>query len=147
MRIPGARSLSPAARSGVSTFLTLLLGSGGCSFLIGAELSDKPEEVTGAGGGGGQSGAGATTTSAQTTSGPSGGSSSSGDIATSVASGMNASAGSTGSGGMMCSSDLADCDGKPENGCETNIKTDTKNCGSCQHKCAKPMECKESTCE
>ncbi|MEO5730944.1 MAG: hypothetical protein ABI134_25000 [Byssovorax sp.] len=151
MRTPGACSLSRAARSGVSTLLALLLVSGGCTFLVGAQLSDKPEEATGAGGGGGQGGAAATTTSAQTTSGPSGGSSSSGDTTTSVASGMNVGVGtsvssSAGSGGMMCSTDLADCDGKPENGCETNIKTDPKNCGSCLHKCAKSQSCKESKC-
>jgi hypothetical protein len=131
MRIPGARSLSRAARSGLSPLFALLLGSGGCTFLVGAELSDKPEEATG---GGGQGGADAASTSAQVTSGPS------------VASSTGV-AGSTGSGGMMCSKDLADCDGMPENGCETNIKTDAKNCGACRHKCDKSESCKESECD
>ena len=48
---------------------------------------------------------------------------------------------------MTCSMDLADCDGKPQNGCETNIKTDRKNCGSCKHECEKSQDCNESQCE
>src|SRR6185369_7330185 len=124
MQIPGAGPLSLAARAGLSTLFAALLGAGGCSFLVRSELADKPEETTGAGGGGGQGGAGATSTSAQMSSGAS-------------VAGSTGVASSTGPGGVMCSKDLADCDGKPENGCETNIKTDRKNCGACKHECDK----------
>ena len=126
-------------RSGLPSLLAALLGSGGCTLLVGAQLSDKPEEATGAGGGGGQVGDTAASSSAQMSSGPSVGSSS-------VGSSASASS-SAGSGGMMCSKDLADCDGKPMNGCEINIKTDAKNCGACGAVCFKPKTCNESKCQ
>lgn len=139
MRTSGARSLSRAVRSGLPSLFATLLGSGGCTLLVGAQLSDKPEEAAGAGGSGGQAGDTAASSSAQMSSGPSVGSSSVGSSA-SVGS-------STGPGGMMCSKDLGDCDGKPANGCEINIKTDSKNCGACGVVCNKPQSCKESKCQ
>jgi hypothetical protein len=141
MRTTGARFPSRPARSGLPSLLAVLLGSGGCTLLVGAQLSDKPQEPTGAGGGGGQAGDTAASSSAQVSSGPGVGSSS-------ASVGSSASAvSSTGPGGMMCSTDLADCDGKPMNGCEINIKTDSKNCGACGLVCLKPKSCNESKCQ
>ncbi len=34
-----------------------------------------------------------------------------------------------------CSMGYGDCDGKPETGCETNLVTDSNNCGACKHAC------------
>jgi len=34
-----------------------------------------------------------------------------------------------------CNSGFANCDGNPSNGCETNVNTDTNNCGTCGHEC------------
>ncbi len=35
----------------------------------------------------------------------------------------------------VCSAGTADCDGNPNNGCETNINASTTNCGACGTKC------------
>jgi hypothetical protein len=35
-----------------------------------------------------------------------------------------------------CNAGYADCNGDPKDGCETNIATDTKNCGACNTPCA-----------
>lgn len=142
MRTSGARSPSRASRSVFPSLLAVLLGSGGCTLLVGAQLSDKPQEATGAGGSGGQAGDTAVSSSAQMSSGPVTGSSSSAGVGSSAS-----VASSTGPGGMMCSMDLGDCDGKPTNGCEINIKTDSKNCGACGVVCVKPKTCKEFKCQ
>jgi hypothetical protein len=34
-----------------------------------------------------------------------------------------------------CNKWYGDCDGKPSNGCETDLKHDDKNCGSCGNEC------------
>src|SRR6185295_8978042 len=37
-----------------------------------------------------------------------------------------------------CPTGKADCDGNPDNGCETQIYTDSKNCGGCGSVCSLP---------
>jgi hypothetical protein len=37
-----------------------------------------------------------------------------------------------------CNAGYANCDGLPGTGCETNLKTDSKNCGSCGNVCPVP---------
>lgn len=45
---------------------------------------------------------------------------------------------------MTCDDGLDDCDEKPENGCETNVKSSASHCGSCGEKCH--GICKDGTC-
>lgn len=37
-----------------------------------------------------------------------------------------------------CNTGFADCDGNPNNGCETNLQDDEKNCGECSKSCVLP---------
>src|SRR5262249_40287544 len=37
---------------------------------------------------------------------------------------------------LSCGGTLADCDGDPANGCETDLATDPANCGACQASCS-----------
>jgi hypothetical protein len=49
----------------------------------------------------------------------------------------------------VCVGTFADCDSLAANGCETNIATDSNNCGACGNKCALPNAtpaCTSSTC-
>ncbi len=52
---------------------------------------------------------------------------------------------------IVCDAGLADCDGDPDNGCETNIESDVQNCGSCGSTCMTPPDamtyCAEGTCQ
>jgi len=41
----------------------------------------------------------------------------------------------------QCSSGYSDCDGKVENGCETDLMSDDENCGSCDNACAASESC------
>ncbi len=47
---------------------------------------------------------------------------------------------------LTCRPDRANCDGKAENGCETQIESDAKNCGACGVSC-KGRGCKGGLCE
>jgi hypothetical protein len=95
---------------------------GGCTLIVGGALSDKPSE--GAGGQGGEGGA-----------------------SSSVSASSSAAQSSSGAGGFMCAPDTANCDGLWINGCETKLKSDSKNCGACKNVCEEGKHCKESKCQ
>ena len=50
----------------------------------------------------------------------------------------------------VCDSNFGDCDGQPRNGCETDLRTSTANCGACNHSCstanASNAACVDSQC-
>jgi hypothetical protein len=125
--------------------LVVALGAGGCSLLIGAQLSGKPAETTGAGGSGGE--AGATTGAHDTTGAGTGGMAGTTGIGTGgTEAGMGGDRGSGGSA-PTCPEGTADCDGNPANGCETDLKHDPKNCGACGHTCGPPAHCAGGSCK
>lgn len=39
---------------------------------------------------------------------------------------------------LVCTAPAADCDGKPANGCETNLSTALQHCGTCSNACSSP---------
>jgi hypothetical protein len=95
------------------------IGSGGAAGSSGGSGGTTP--AGGSAGSGGSSGSGGT-----------GGSSGSGGVA-----GTTASGGASGAAGAApCTSESADCDQNPDNGCETKIATDPKNCGACGRACS-----------
>lgn len=52
-------------------------------------------------------------------------------------------------GSCPCIGSLADCDGNPSNGCETNLDTDVLHCGACGIACTAPqanMACVDGVC-
>ncbi len=115
--------------------LVSLAAAGGCTLLVGAELSDKPAETAADGG---EGGSGASTSSGPTSSGgPSSGGPSSGG----PSSGGSTSGGSTSSssGALMCPPNMANCDGIPAHGCDVNLQNDPEHCGSCANVCKPPM--------
>jgi hypothetical protein len=124
-------SRRPDRRSSIQVIPAAIvaLSAGGCSLLIGSELSGKPEQATGAGGGGGEA---ASTTGAGGKPAGNGGS--------------NGTASST-SSGAMCPMFTADCDGNPMHACTTNLKNDPKNCGACGVVCMPPGGCVEGKCK
>lgn len=83
----------------------------------------------GAGSGGATTGGAAGTGAGGTTGGSAGLAGSSG--------GVSGSSGQAGSTSATCSATQVDCDGKPDNGCETSLKTDAQNCGACGKVCVK----------
>lgn len=96
------------------------ISGGGCTLLVGTQLSDKPSEGAGGGGGGGSSTASESTSAAQS---------------------------STSTGGLVCKPGTANCDDDPLGGCETKLMSDSKNCGACKKVCKSDEHCKEGTCE
>ena len=56
-------------------------------------------------------------------------------------------AGNGGAGGGGCADGLADCNGKPEDGCEQGIAKDPLNCGSCAHECPNKQACVAGKCD
>jgi hypothetical protein len=51
---------------------------------------------------------------------------------------------------VRCNPPYADCDGRANNGCETNTQTDVNNCGACGTRCSLPNatnSCVNSTCQ
>ena len=99
--------------------LVSLLAAGGCTLLVGAELSDKPAETAADGG---QGGSGTSSSSGPASSGPSSG-------------------GPTGSssGALMCPPNMANCDGIAAHGCDVNLQNNPQHCGSCTNVCKPPM--------
>lgn len=67
------------------------------------------------------------------------------------AAGTGGTAGAAGTGGATCGLGKADCDGKPDNGCESTLASDAANCGMCGKKCATAMNadgvCVSSACK
>jgi hypothetical protein len=100
-------------------------GAGGAA--AGASGEGGSAGAGGTAGAGGKAGAGGTAGLAGT-SGTGGAAGASGAAGAAGAAGGSAGAG--GAGGM-CSAGTADCDQSATNGCETNIATDTQNCGGC----------------
>jgi hypothetical protein len=47
----------------------------------------------------------------------------------------------------VCTGTFKDCDGNPNNGCETNFQTDNNNCGNCGVKCTGGETCQAGTCK
>jgi hypothetical protein len=51
---------------------------------------------------------------------------------------------------VRCNPPYADCDGRANNGCETNTQTDVNNCGACGTRCSLPnatSACVNSSCQ
>lgn len=46
-----------------------------------------------------------------------------------------------------CNAGFSNCDGITSNGCETNINTDSNNCGSCGHQCPPGTSCVNGICQ
>lgn len=116
------RTLSSRVRTAWAVLaLCAAASSGGCSLLVGGQLSEKPLEADGAGGGGG-----ASSTDSQTSS---------------------SAAQSSSTGMFMCPKDTLDCDGKLWDGCEIHILTDNNNCGACGNECQDGKHCKGGKCE
>ena len=115
----------------------LALSAGGCSLLIGSELSGKPAATSGAGGSGGEPGV--TTGAGGTGNGgkPAG---AGGGV------GPGGPASSSG-GGPTCPKGTADCDGNPMNACNTDLKNDPRNCGACGVVCQPPEDCQGGKCK
>ena len=148
MRGEGTIGRRAAGRELHAALIAMLL-SGGCSLLVGSELSGKPAEAT-SGGAGGQGESSAQSSSVQVGSGPAtsagGAGSSSAAGPSSSSAGPSSSSASAGSGGPMCPDDVADYDGKTENDYETDLATDKHNCGVCNHKCMGGEKCNQKQC-
>ena len=114
-------------------FLMFAATSGGCTLLVGENLSDTPSEADS--GAGGQGSGGAATT------GPSSGAAQSSSAQSSSAQS------STGAGGLTCPENTANCDNNFSNGCEKHTDIDNKNCGACDNECKKGTHCMIGTCQ
>lgn len=110
-----------------AVFFLSILATGGCSLMVGAELSDKPADT----GGGGAGGDGASSTTAHSSS-----------------SSTTTTAQSSSSGELMCAPNTANCDVIAAHGCNVNLMTDPANCGSCHTACKGPMaHCAGGSCK
>jgi hypothetical protein len=49
--------------------------------------------------------------------------------------------------GILCSAGFGNCDGMLANGCEANLATDTKNCGTCGNACVVGDMCVNGVCQ
>ncbi len=47
---------------------------------------------------------------------------------------------------LTCPSGYGNCDGNPNNGCETNLNTSSSNCGSCGNQCPADQNCSSGQC-
>ena len=47
---------------------------------------------------------------------------------------------------IACDPGVADCDGSLSTGCETNVASDARHCGACDHACAAGQHCVASVC-
>ena len=45
-----------------------------------------------------------------------------------------------------CNSGFENCDGEPKNGCETNLNSDSGNCGACGNACSEAEFCAQGLC-
>lgn len=142
---------------------TLLLVTGallvtGCSLLIDAQLDEK-----GASSGSGGQGGGLTSSSTSSSSSSSASTSAGATMTTSAAQGSSGSSGGCGPACVLanamsdcvdgkcvisaCDSHFADCDLKPETGCETNLNNDAEHCGACDHPCSGGDLCAGAKCK
>ena len=48
---------------------------------------------------------------------------------------------------QSCKLGFADCDGKPDNGCEADLNRDPNNCHDCGQKCTEPTTCVNGSCQ
>ncbi|AUX25543.1 uncharacterized protein SOCEGT47_060900 [Sorangium cellulosum] len=164
MRSPGVKLHAVRGLGDVLLLLSALaaaLGGGGCSALIGAELSDKADGTGGVGGQGGQSlqgdggdldrpdrdGRGEATSSGDGQTASSGAGGGSDDLENDEDEGDGESASGGAGGGLTCPDHRADCDGDAENGCETRLKNDPDHCGSCGNACSDDSRCHQGECE
>ncbi len=125
MLVSGSRHPSSRARSARICLAVAVaaVSGGGCTFLVGSELSDKPTE--GDGGQGGKASTASQSSSAQSSSAQS----------------------SSGTGWLMCKPDTADCNGFLLDGCEVKLKSDARNCGTCKHACPVGDKCEDGACK
>jgi len=49
-------------------------------------------------------------------------------------------------GGSTCAVGMADCDGDPKNGCETDTRSSATHCGACGRTCGGTASCEQSEC-
>jgi hypothetical protein len=129
--VRAALSISISISISISAFAVVaaaMTGGGGCTLLVGDQLSDKPSE--GAGGAGGQ-----------------GGGSSTASQSSSAAQSSSSSSSSSGMGGLVCKPDTANCNGFLLDGCEAKLQSDPKNCGACKKVCQIGKPCKDGKCE
>jgi Stigma-specific protein, Stig1 len=68
-----------------------------------------------------------------------------GTVCPAVANGMPVC--TRGSCGFACSSGWANCDGNKANGCEANLNTDPRNCGTCGTVCSSGATCVSGRCQ
>ncbi len=47
---------------------------------------------------------------------------------------------------QSCELGFADCNGKPNDGCEVDVRSDPANCGDCNQACASMFACQQKTC-
>ncbi|MGK4000162.1 hypothetical protein [Sorangium sp. So ce1024] len=152
-----------------------VLGPGGCSLLIGAELSDRPDETADAGGeggagdgsgggdlsrigvgsGGGDEGDGGSGGGDEGDGGSGGGDegdggSGGGDEGDGGSGGGDEGEGEGGSGGAgggaICHGHFADCDGDAARHCETNLWNNDAHCGACGNRCPEGTDCRNGEC-
>lgn len=132
------------------------LGPGGCSLLIGAELSDRPDETADAGGEGGAgdgSGGGDLSRIGVGSGGGEGRSASAGGAGAGGAGGGSGGGGDEGEGGSggagggaICHGHFADCDGDAARHCETNLWNNDAHCGACGNRCPEGTDCRNGEC-
>jgi len=110
-------------------------GLASCTYDFDAPFAFTPGAGGAGGGAAGGGGAGGTTTSSSSSGSSSSSSTGEGGSSTSSGTGGTASGGGSGGGGA-CEPPADDCDGNPQNGCETNTDTDIAHCGGCNQPCA-----------
>ncbi|WP_438015559.1 hypothetical protein WMF18_32455 [Sorangium sp. So ce315] len=165
MRKPGVTSCSVrGVGDGLLVLVALAaaaLGPGGCSLLIGAELSDSSDETedvgaedgAGDGSGGGDlsrisvGSGGGEGASSSASSGGEGASSSASSGSGAGGGGDEGDGGSSGAGGgASCHGHFADCDGDAARHCETNLWNNDDHCGACGNRCPEGTDCKHGAC-
>jgi len=48
---------------------------------------------------------------------------------------------------VSCSSDFADCNFDPADGCEADLERDERHCGECHEECWDDEQCKKGKCK
>jgi len=109
-----------------------VLGLATCTYDFEAPFAFSPSDggASGVGGGGGAGGTTSSSSSGSTST------SSSGQGGTSTSTSSGTAGGGGAGGGGDCVPPAADCDGNPQNGCETHTDTHLEHCGGCNQPCA-----------